>query len=337
MIISRTPFRVSFFGGGTDYPAWYGEHKGAVLATTINKYTYISCRYLPPFFDFKHRVIYSKIEMAKKIDSIQHPSVRECLRFMKVSKGVEIHYDADLPARTGLGSSSSFTVGMLHALYALKGRMPTKRQLALEAIKLEQGPMKENVGSQDQVMAAFGGFNLVEFRGECDIRVYPVHVSLDRVDLLQKHFMLFFTGFSRIASEVAHEQITNIPRRKKELKEMYQMVYRGLDILKDNGRIDRFGKLLHESWKLKRTLSSKVSTPAIDDIYAAARSAGAKGGKLLGAGGGGFLLIFADPKAQKKIRQKLKKLLYVPFRFDGLGSQIIFYSPWDYNQYEPRP
>ncbi len=329
MIISRTPFRISFFGGGTDYPVWYKENGGAVLATTINKYCYISCRYLPPFFEHKSRIIWSKMEYIKDVSEIQHPSVRECLQFMKVDKGVEVHHDGDLPARTGMGSSSAFTIGLLHGLYALKGVMPTKRQLALDAIHLEQEVMKENVGSQDQALAAFGGFNLIEFGGEDHIRVKPVTIDLQRLKLFQNHLMLFFTGLSRTASEIAKEQIRNSHSKKKELKTMHEMVIKALEILSSNSDLSKFGRLLHENWQLKRTLSNKISTSTIDEIYSASMEAGALGGKLLGAGGGGFMVIFARPEDQPKIREKLKKLLWVPFRFENLGSQIIFYSPGD--------
>jgi D-glycero-alpha-D-manno-heptose-7-phosphate kinase len=329
MVISRTPYRISFFGGGTDYPAWYRENGGAVLATTINKYCYISCRCLPPFFEHKSRILYSKVELVNDISEIQHPSVRECLKFMNVDKGIEIHHDGDLPARTGMGSSSTFTVGLLHALYALKGIMPTKRRLALDAIHIEQEALKENVGSQDQAQAAFGGFNLIEFGGREHITVSPVTINPERIKLFHGHLMLFFTGFSRTASEIAAEQIKEIPRKKKELKNMHEMVNRAVEILNNNNPFSDFGDLLHENWQLKRSLTNKITTPQIDDIYSTALSAGARGGKLLGAGGGGFILIFADPQIQPRIKEKLSKLLYVPFGFENLGSQIIFYSPLD--------
>lgn len=332
MIISRTPFRISFFGGGTDYPVWYRENGGAVLATTINKYSYITCRYLPPFFEHKYRIVYSKTEHIKRISEIEHPSVRECLKYMNIKKGVEIHHDGDLPARTGLGSSSSFTVGLLNALYALKGNMITKRRLALDAIRIEQGPMKENVGSQDQVLAAFGGLNLVKFGGQHQIDVQPVTLSFQRLKLFQDNLLLFYTGLSRKASEIAKEQIKNIPYKKRELKAIYQMVEEAVNILNGNNDLLPFGKLLNEYWRLKKKLSLKISNPLIDDIYNAALKSGAVGGKLLGAGGGGFLLIFAKPQIHAKIKKRLKNFLCVPFRFENLGSQIIFYSPWDYRE-----
>lgn len=327
MVISRTPFRISFFGGGTDYPAWYKENRGAVLATTVNKYCYISCRYLPPFFDHKSRIIYSKMEQVKKISEIQHPSVRACLRFMRITEGVEIHHDGDLPARTGLGSSSSFTVGLLNSLSALRGRMVPKMELAQKAIHIEQKMLMENVGSQDQISAAVGGFNLIEFNGDQKFKVHPITVTQQRLDLLQEHLLLFFTGFSRYASEIAKEQVERIPQNGKGLREMFEMVHHGIDIINSNRDICEFGKLLHDCWRLKRTLSDKIATPPIDDIYSAAMRAGAIGGKLLGAGGGGFILFFARPDSQPKIKNKLKHLLHVPFRFENFGSQIIFCDP----------
>jgi D-glycero-alpha-D-manno-heptose-7-phosphate kinase len=327
MIISRTPFRISFFGGGTDYPEWYKEHPGAVLATTINKYCYITCRYLPPFFDHRSRIIYSKMEHINKIDEIDHPSVREVLRFLKIKEGIEIHHDGDLPARTGLGSSSSFTVGLLNSLYALKGVMPTKERLAEEAIMIEQKKCKETVGCQDQMLAAHGGLNYIEFGGENHLQVRNVTVPKKTIQNLQDHLMLYFTGFSRMASDIAKHQIKNIPKKVKDLERMYEMAQHALELLQQD-EITKFGKLLDESWQIKRQLSHKVSTPHIDKIYKTARDNGAIGGKLLGAGGGGFVLLFAPPHKQKKIREKLKKLLLVPIQFENQGTQIIFYQPY---------
>ena len=327
MIITRTPFRISFFGGGTDYPAWYKENGGAVLATTIDKYCYITCRYLPPFFEYKNRIVYSKTELIQDIEEIEHPSVREALRFMNIDKGVEIHHDGDLPARTGLGSSSSFTVGLLHTLYALKGIMPTKMRLAKEAIHIEQNMLKENVGSQDQILSAFGGFNRIDFSGEDDFQICPITLTAQRLDLLQEHLMLFFSGFPRSASEIAGQQIENIPHKKEELRVMQQMVSEAQNILNGDNDLLEFGRLLHEGWQLKRSLTDVISTPLIDEIYETARSAGAIGGKLLGAGGGGFVLLFAEPEIQPKIKDKLDLFLHVPFRFENLGTQIIFYAP----------
>jgi len=327
MIISRTPFRVSFFGGGTDYPRWFNEHKGAVLATTIDKYCYLTCRYLPPFFEHTSRIVWSKIErITKDNPEIEHPAVREALRYLNIKDGIEIHHQGDLPARTGLGSSSSFTVGLLNSLYALKGTMPTQEQLAREAIHVEQDLCKENVGCQDQMLAAYGGFNHIEFGGPHHLSLRKVTIGAEKLSDLQSHLMLFFTGFSRTASEIVVHQLKNISKKEKELKIMYQMVDQALKILKSDD-LTKFGKLLDESWRLKRSLSDKVSTPFIDEIYDAAKSAGALGGKLLGAGGGGFVLIFAPPARQARIRERLKKFLMIPFKFESLGSQIIFYQP----------
>lgn len=337
MIITRTPFRISFFGGGTDYPVWYKKNKGAVLSTTINRYSYITCRFTPPFFKYKYKMIYSKIEEVNNYKQIEHPSARECLKFLKMNRSVSIQYDCDLPAKSGLGSSSTFTVGLLNALYGLRGEMKTKRQLALNAIHVEQNMIKENVGSQDQAAAAFGGFNRIEFGGPNELTVYPVAIGSDQLDNLQRHLMIFFTGFSRTASEIAAEQIRLAPQKNSELNAMKQMVYEAQDILHSkNKNLDDFGKLLHESWQLKRGLSSQISNSIIDKIYNAGRQAGALGGKLLGAGGGGFILFFAQPEVQPRIKEKLKKYLYVPFNFENSGSQIIYYSPYDNFDEEPR-
>ena len=328
MIISRTPFRISFFGGGTDYPVFYEKNGGAVLSTTINKYCYIICRYLPPFFDHKYRIRYSLREETQTIAEIKHPSVRECLKHIDLNHGVEIQHNADLPAMSGLGSSSAFTVGLLNALYALKGKMITKRQLALEAIHIEQDMIKENVGSQDQTVAAFGGFNKIIFGGSQKIVVSPITIDHNKLDLLQDHLMLFFTGFARNASEIAAEQVKKTPEKTRELMVMMAMVEEATNILNgSNGTLIDFGKLLHETWKLKRSLTQSITTSLIDEIYESAIEAGATGGKLLGAGNGGFMLLFVKPELQQNVRRKLKKLLYVPFRFQNLGSQIIYYAP----------
>jgi len=329
MIISRTPFRISFFGGGTDYPVWYRENKGAVLATSINKYCYITARYLPPFFDYKYRIRYSEREEVQNISEIKHPSARECLAFLNFDRcGVEIQHNSDLPARIGLGSSSAFTVGLLNTLYALKGKMVTKRQLALEAIDIEQDRIKENVGSQDQTTAAFGGFNKIEFGGVQHIQVQPVTLNAKKLQLFQDHLMLFFTGFARTASEIAGEQIKKTPEKKNELKRMEEMVDEAISIINGSSSdITDFGRLMRETWMIKRSLTNKITTPFIDNIYETAIKAGALGGKLLGAGGGGCILFFVEPKNQSKVKEKMKNLLYVPFKFENLGSQIIYYAP----------
>ncbi len=328
MIISRTPFRISFFGGGTDYPVWYREHGGAVLSTTINKYSYITCRYLPPFFEHKYRIVYSKTENVNKISEIQHPAVRATLDYLGIDRGVEIHHDGDLPARSGLGSSSSFTVGLAHALYAQIGKMVTKRQLALDGIHIEQDILKENVGSQDQSSAAFGGLNKIEFGGESQIQVQPITINQKKCHQFQDHLMLFFSGFSRFASDIAAEQIKKTPDKKPELTRMGEMVEEAIDILNGSDTdISDFGRLLHEGWTLKRSLTDKISTPQIDKMYNNALDAGALGGKLLGAGGGGFILFFVEPEKQPVVKEKLHGLLHVPFKFDTTGSQIIYYAP----------
>ncbi len=328
MIISRTPFRISFFGGGTDYPVWYEKNKGAVIAATIDKYCYITVRYLPPFFDYNFRIRYTHREETNKISEIKHPSVRECLSFLKFKRGVEIQHNGDLPARIGIGSSSAFTVGLLHALYALQGKMVTKRQLALNAIHVEQERIKENVGSQDQTGAAFGGLNRIDFDSEHTIQVKPITIHSQKVKNFQDHLMLFFTGFSRTASEIAGEQIKKIPKKGKELQRIYEMVDEATSILNgSSSNITDFGRLLHETWVIKRSLTHKITTPTIDEIYETALKAGALGGKLLGAGGGGCILFFVEPEKQDKVKEKLKNLLYIPFRFENLGSQIIYYTP----------
>ncbi len=326
MIISRTPFRISFFGGGTDYPAWYRKHGGAVLATTIDKYCYITCRYLPPFFEHKYCVIYSKMEYCQTVDEIAHPSVREVLRYLNMNRGLEIHHDGDLPARSGMGSSSSFTVGLLHALYALQGRMISKHQLAMESIHLEQECLKETVGSQDQVLAAYGGLNHIVFLSNGEISVRPVTVTPERMAELNSHLMLFYTGIIRTAANVAESYVNGIEHKQRQLRVMQQLVEESVSILNSKDDVTRFGELLHEAWQAKRSLSSQVSNPDVDELYAEALKAGAVGGKLTGAGGGGFLLLFVPPSKQEAVREKLDKLIYVPFKFEFSGSQIIFFD-----------
>ena len=327
MIISRTPYRISFFGGGTDYPAWYRDHGGAVLACSIDKYAYLTCRYLPPFFENKHRVVWSRIENCKSIDEIVHPAVRGILNYLNIERGVEIHHQGDLPARSGMGSSSSFTVGLLHAMYALRGQIPGKRKLALESIYIEQEIIKENVGSQDQVTAAYGGLNHIEFLQNSEISVKPVTISEERVKELESHLMLFYTGIVRTAAEVADSYTKEIGKRKRQLRILHDMVDEGISILASSTDITTFGELLHESWEAKRSLSDRVSNSELDELYEQAHEAGAIGGKLTGAGGGGFMLLFAPPSKQQAIKEKLSKLLCVPFQLEFSGSQIIFFDP----------
>ena len=327
MIVSRTPFRISFFGGGTDYPAWYRKHGGLVLATTIDKYCYLTCRYLPPFFEHRIRVVYSQIESCQTVEEIKHPAVREVLRHLGVDRGVEIHHDGDLPARSGMGSSSAFTVGLLHALHALKGHIPSKHQLAMESIYVEQELLKETGGSQDQVLAAYGGFNQLTFLPNGEVVVRPMTISPERMGELNAYLMLFYTGIKRTASSIAESYVTDLEARKRQLRIMKDLVEEGVSILGSDQDITGFGDLLHEAWQAKRSLSSSVTNSYVEDIHEQAISAGAIGGKLLGAGGGGFLLLFAPPSVQKKIREKLNSLIYVPFKFEFSGSQIIFFDP----------
>lgn len=328
MIIVRTPFRISFFGGGTDYPAWVAEHGGAVLSTTFDKYSYITCRWLPPFFDHRYHVTYSKIESATDIKEISHPAIKAVLNSYDQNgheQGMEIHCDADLPARSGLGSSSTFVVGLLHVMEGLRGRLVSPNWLAERAIHFEQRVLKENVGSQDQIAAAFGGLNIIHFAKEGGYSVEPLPVSATRKKKFNQHLLLFFTGFSRMASEIAKSQIENMSRNTASLHTMRAMVDDAAHILVSERDLRSYGELLHASWQLKRGLSTQISTSKIDAIYDVARRNGAIGGKLLGAGGGGFLLFFVEPKHQGDVCQALSHLIRVPFTLEDEGSRIIYY------------
>ncbi len=328
MVICQTPFRVSFFGGGTDYPLWFRENGGSVLSTAINRYGYISCRQLPPFFDYKHRIVYSKIELAKSTAEIVHPAVRAVFQYLEVEEGLEIHYDGDIPAQSGIGSSSSFTVGLLNAICALRGQVSSKQSLAEQSIHIEQNLIGETVGSQDQVAAAYGGINRINFLQNGKFEVRPVIVPPARVEQLRSRILLFFTGFSRIAETIAKSQIENFENRKAHLFRMMAMVDEAQNILQNSGaEINDFGILLNEAWRLKRELSNKVSNLQIDQIYERGMRSGATGGKILGAGGGGFLLFFAPPEKHIAIRTALSNLVEVPFDFDYSGSQVILYNP----------
>ena len=326
MIITRTPYRISMFGGGTDYPGWYREHGGAVLSTTIDKYCYINARHLPPFFDHQFRVVYSQIESTNTIEEIQHPSVRATLKFMNLNRGIEIHQDGDLPARSGMGSSSAFTVGLLNALYALKGHMATKEQLANESIHLEQDLLKETVGSQDQVNAAYGGFNHITFHTSGEISVRPVIIPPDRLNELTSHLMLFYTGIKRTADKVAGSYVPSLEKKRRQLRILRDMVEEALSVLCGHGPIKEYGELLHEGWLAKQAISEKISNDAISELYNTARDSGAIGGKITGAGGGGFMLLFVPPQFQPAVREKLNRLIHVPFNFETAGSQVIFYD-----------
>ncbi|OGH61940.1 MAG: kinase [Candidatus Lindowbacteria bacterium RIFCSPLOWO2_12_FULL_62_27] len=328
MIISKTPYRISFFGGGTDYPAWYRKEEGAVLSTTIDKYCHITCRHLPPFFNHKHHVVWSHNETVSSISEILHPAVREGLRYMGFddSVGLEISHQGDLPARTGIGSSSAFTVGLILALSALRGRTMDKRELALRAIELEQDVIKESVGSQDQAAAAFGGFNHIRFSKDGVFAVDPTDVPQHRVEQLESRLMLLFTGTSRLSTDVASLIVQNLKNRTATLRRMRDLVDRAVALLKGKTSLDEFGELLHEGWQLKRNLAGPVTNPTIDAVYQTAREAGALGGKLLGAGAAGFMVFYVPPDRQDPVRQALPNYLWVPFAFESDGAKIIHNS-----------
>ena len=294
-----------------------------VLSTTIDKYCYLTCRKLPPFFDYTTRLVYSKTELVNQIDEIQHPAVRETLRYMKHEGGIELHHAGDLPARSGLGASSSFVVGLLHILRVLQGQTPDSMDLARTAIHIERDCIQEAVGSQDQTATSFGGFNHIHFSGEDEIQVSPVSLQPERISALESHLMLYFTGILRKAPVIAARQIKEMDQHTSELLEMRAMVEEALRILVSEDDIEEFGKLLHESWQLKRTLAEGITNPTIEEIYQAAMEAGAIGGKVLGAGGGGFILFFVPAQNQSKVRERLSNLIKVPFRFEQSGSQII--------------
>lgn len=331
MIISRTPFRVSLFGGGTDLPQWYRRHGGAVVGGAIDKYCYISLRTLPPFFDHKHRIVYSGVELVKEVREIRHPAVRAVLTEIGIENGLEIHHDGDLPARSGLGSSSSFTVGLLHALYAYTGRMIGKRDLAEAAIRLEQDVLREHVGSQDQMWAAYGGFNRIDFHPDGEIAVTPFIMPAGRREALERRLMLYYTGHARYASDIEKEKIANIDKKKSELTDIGALVAEASTVLSSpTADIDDVGRLLHQSWMLKKSLSNGVSNQTVDDMYQAGRDAGALGGKLLGAGAGGFLLLYAPPERQAAVRERLRNHIAISFRFETGGSRIVVYEPDDF-------
>lgn len=327
MIITKTPHRISFFGGGTDYPSWYLKNGGKVLGAAIDKYCYLIVRELPPFFEHKHRIVYSRMENVSSIEEIAHPSVKAVLKRLKYQKGISIHHDGDIPARSGMGSSSAFTVGLLNAMYTLEGRAISKDDLGELAIDVEQNDIRENVGSQDQIFAAHGGFNRVEFLPSREIVVSPVVMKPENARALEQRLMLVFTGLSRNASDIAQEQIANVGRNASELARMAGLVDEAYSLITaPKPDLPAFGRLLNETWRMKRALSSKISSSHIDGIHEAALKAGAEGGKLLGAGGGGFMLFSAEPERQAKVREALKGLLLIPFKFEYFGSQIIYYS-----------
>ena len=324
MIISKTPYRISFFGGGTDYPSWYKKNGGSVLSTTIDKFIYISCRNLPPFFNHKYRIVWSHIETVKKLKNIKHKAVREMLKKYKIKDGLEIHYDGDLPARSGMGSSSVFVVGLMNLLSNFKGKIISKHNLAMNSINFEQRTLKEIVGSQDQIAAAFGGFNKITFKTDGTFKVHQLKVKKKILKKLNKNLLLIYTGMERTAHHIAKNYVDKLrTSKKKNILRISDFVSKAEIILKD-GKLDDFGRLLHKSWIEKKKLSNSISTKKIDYLYNFAIKNGALGGKLLGAGGGGFFVFYVPKKNQKRFIRSLKKFITIPFKFTSEGSKIMF-------------
>lgn len=327
MVITKTPFRMSFFGGGTDIKEFYSEYGGSVLSSTFDKYCYVTSRFLPEFFDYSSEFVYSRTERVTDIDKIEHPLIRNCMKFMNL-QNIRLAYDADLPARTGLGTSSSFAVGMLNAFHALKGEMADKKKLANEAIYAERILCHEAGGIQDQIAASFGGLNRIDM-DEDGYHVIPIVISRDRKQELNDSLMLFFTGFSHMSAAVQEKVKENFQDKIRRLQDMKGMVGEAQRILTGKGNLTEFGHLLHESWQIKRSLSGGISTGEIDAMYEAAFKAGAEGGKLLGSGGGGFLLFYVEKDKKPYVKKALDKLLYVPFSFETGGTRIIYYRAED--------
>ncbi|HWB53854.1 MAG TPA: hypothetical protein VG722_06665 [Tepidisphaeraceae bacterium] len=329
MIITMTPLRVSFLGGGTDYPEHFRQHGGATLATSINKYTYVTVTRLTEFFDHRIRVSYSRTELCKTVDEIQHPAVRACLEFMNIDGGVEISVVSDLPARTGLGSSSSFTVGLLHALHGFQGKVVSREELAAEAVHVERNIIQERVGLQDQYACAIGGALHLQFSGNNRVNACPLVIPPTRAAAMESRLLMFYTGLQRTAHEVLESQLqrTSAGQITPYLNHLTGLVSDGIDTLTSERPLSEFGQLLHEGWMLKRQFSDAISNEFIDDAYGRARRAGAIGGKLLGAGGGGFLLLYVEPEDQPAVRAALAGMLEVNFNFDDQGSRLIFYKP----------
>lgn len=331
MIITKTPFRMSFFGGGTDFPGFYKEHGGAVISSTFDKYCYVNVRHLPRFFDYSIELSYSKIERTTSIDSIEHPAIREAMKFLDMHE-IRLTYEADLPARSGLGTSSSFAVGMLNAFYGLKGKYADKKKLADEAIYLERILCKESGGIQDQIAASFGGLNRINFSAD-GYTVNPIIISPERKKRLSDNLILFFTGFSRFSSDISKVQEGSMKNKIRQLQEMLKLVDDAENILTSKADLNEFGKLLDYTWKLKRGITNKISNNSIDELYAKAIEAGATGGKLLGAGGGGFLLFYVEPDKRESVKKAMGNLLHVPFEFENEGTRVIYYAP---ESYEPQ-
>lgn len=329
MIVTKTPFRMSFFGGGTDIPAFFNEYGGSVISTTFDKFCYVNVRHLPPFMPYISELIHSKIERVNNIEDIEHPLIREAMRLRDIHE-IRLTYEGDLPARTGLGTSSTFAVGMLNAFYALKGKYVGKYQLAKEAILLERDILKEHGGWQDQIAAAYGGLNRIDFKDN-QFAVHPIIISPDRKKSLDDNLILFYTGVQRFSSEIQKNTFVHPKNKTKLLIEMLQLVDAAENILTDgNSDLNDFGKLLDETWKLKRGTGKKVSSTSIDYLYSAATKAGALGGKLLGAGGGGFLLFYVEKDKRKAVMNALEDLMIVPFNFENEGASIVHYQPISY-------
>ena len=327
MIITKTPFRMSFFGGGTDMENYFRENGGAVLSTSFDKYCYVNVRHLPRFFDYSTEISYSKTERVTDVNDIKHPAIREAMKMLDMHE-IRLTYEADLPARSGLGTSSSFAVGMLNAFYALKGKYADKKKLADEAIYLERVLCNEAGGWQDQIAASFGGFNRINFDSE-GYDVKPVIIAPDRKKQLNNNLMMFFTGFTRFSSDVQKANAASSPIDKYTmLKKMYSLVDEAEKVLVDKSEdLDDFGRLLDETWRIKRKTGASVSTNSIDDLYERGIKAGALGGKLLGAGGGGFLVFYVQPDKQDSVKVAMKDLMYIPFEFENGGTRVIHYSP----------
>lgn len=327
MIITKTPFRMSFFGGGTDLEEYFKENGGAVISTTFDKYCYVNVRHLPRFFDWSNELSYSKTERVSNVKDIQHPAIREAMKMLDMRE-IRLTYEADLPARSGLGTSSSFAVGMLNAFYALKGKYADKKKLADEAIYLERVLCNEAGGWQDQIAASFGGFNRINF-GADGYEVFPIIISPNRKKQLNNNLMMFFTGFTRFSSDI--QKVNNVngtEEKRSKLKKMYNLVDEAEAVLTNNDRnIDEFGELLNETWKLKKGTGNSISTGSIDELYDKGIKAGALGGKLLGAGGGGFLVFYVQPEKQEHVKKAMRDLMYIPFKFEDGGTRVIHYSP----------
>ena len=323
MLMLRTPFRVSFFGGGTDYYDYFSQYGGSVLSTTIDKYCYLTIRELPPFFEYKNQLTYSKIERFDKVSEIQHPLVRAALEYIPTER-IQIAYDADLPACSGIGSSSSFAVGLLQGLHALKNEYPDNMTLAKEAIYIERVLCNEGGGVQDQIAAAFGGLTRLDFSGD-GYKVTPIEINEERNDNFQNNLMLVFTGFTRYSSLIATEQQKSIPSTLAQLHEMKSLVDTAENILKSGG-LDDFGRLLDYTWQLKRSLSDYISNSEIDELYERAKKYGALGGKILGAGGGGFMLLYVPQDKREELIHSFNDLKIVPFKLEKEGTKIIFHN-----------